>query len=279
MELTAVFEPDSAAGTVVINEINYNSNNDFDPGDWVEIFNNSPGGLDISDWQLIDEADSNVFIFPEGSFIESSEYLVIVRDSMDFAAQFPGIGNYIGETGFGLSSMGDTLLLIDSDYNRIDSVAYLPSGRWPFQPDGNGPTLELKNPRLDNSDPDNWTASILLGTPGKINSSYLVISDSVSVQNTGDYDFGKIQNYPNPFNSYTNFDYRINFNSNVKINVFNILGEKVAALVDKNQVPGVYTIFWNGRNSSGYDLPSGIYIYVYVVNYEIAEIKKMVKMK
>lgn len=63
-------------------------------------------------------------------------------------------------------------------------------------------------------------------------------------------------NYPNPFNPSTTIEYRIPKLSDVRINVFNILGEKVATLVNEHQHPGTYKVEFNAEG-----LSSGIYYY------------------
>jgi len=66
--------------------------------------------------------------------------------------------------------------------------------------------------------------------------------------------FNLYQNYPNPFNPTTNINFDIPLNSYVSLSIYNILGEKVATLVDENLLAGKYKIEWD---ASGY--PSGIY--------------------
>ncbi|NOX36234.1 MAG: T9SS type A sorting domain-containing protein [Calditrichaeota bacterium] len=64
------------------------------------------------------------------------------------------------------------------------------------------------------------------------------------------------QNYPNPFNPQTTIRYGIPTRSLVKIEVFNVLGKRVATLINARQAAGEYTINWNASL-----LPSGIYLY------------------
>ncbi|MCK5087756.1 MAG: T9SS type A sorting domain-containing protein [Melioribacteraceae bacterium] len=64
------------------------------------------------------------------------------------------------------------------------------------------------------------------------------------------------QNYPNPFNPTTLIQFSIPEAGNYKINVYSILGDKVAELVNANYSPGVYNVQFNASN-----LPSGIYVY------------------
>ncbi len=70
------------------------------------------------------------------------------------------------------------------------------------------------------------------------------------------------QNFPNPFNSTTAFKYQIPKTTHVLIEVFNILGKKVKALVDERKDAGYYTVYWDGADDSGENVVSGIYFYI-----------------
>jgi len=69
-----------------------------------------------------------------------------------------------------------------------------------------------------------------------------------------------LQNYPNPFNPSTNISFQIPHSSEVKLIVYNVLGEKIKTLVSKSEGKGNYTVSWNGKNNFGQSQPSGIYI-------------------
>ncbi len=69
------------------------------------------------------------------------------------------------------------------------------------------------------------------------------------------------QNYPNPFNPTTQIRYSLAHLTNVRLDVYNILGQHVATLVNGRQSSGIHEIQWNGRDASGAGVSSGVYIY------------------
>ena len=86
------------------------------------------------------------------------------------------------------------------------------------------------------------------------------------------------QNYPNPFNPNTEIKFALPHSSNVQLKIFDILGREVAELVNENYSAGSYTVSWNGKNNSGVQMPSGIYIYTIRAN-EFSSSKKMMLIK
>lgn len=64
------------------------------------------------------------------------------------------------------------------------------------------------------------------------------------------------QNYPNPFNPTTNIRFEISKSSDVKLKIFNILGEEISTLVNQFMLSGVYEVTWNAER-----YPSGVYFY------------------
>ena len=74
-------------------------------------------------------------------------------------------------------------------------------------------------------------------------------------------EFALYQNYPNPFNPTTTIRYDLPKPVHVKIEVYNVLGQKVATLVDELQTPGFKSIQWDGTDQFGQPLSSGTYIY------------------
>jgi hypothetical protein len=288
--ITAVFEKieDFLAPAIVINEINYNSNIDFNTKDWVELYNNSSNNIDIANWVFKDKKDDHIFIMPENTVIASNNFIVLCRDTLLFNSLFNnqegfGIENFVGNFDFGLSSNGELIRLYDSENNLIDSVDYKDSSPWPSEPNGTGVTLELKNPELDNSKPENWGISNNYGTPGKENDSYFVTTVK-EAKHRIPIKCNLIQNYPNPFNPTTVIKYQIpnhkcQINSTsqnpdiVSLKVYNMLGKEIATLINRGQTAGNYEVTFNAAN-----LSSGIYYYqLKYGNY--LETKKMILLK
>ena len=74
-------------------------------------------------------------------------------------------------------------------------------------------------------------------------------------------DFALHQNYPNPFNPNTVISFDIGQATDVRLEIFNTLGQKVRTLVDGYRGPGFYRVQWDGQNSNGQSVASGIYLY------------------
>lgn len=75
-------------------------------------------------------------------------------------------------------------------------------------------------------------------------------------------DYHLQQNYPNPFNPSTNISYSIPRQAKITLTIYNTLGQEVARLIDnQEQNPGQYKVTWNGSDSFGRVLPTGVYIY------------------
>jgi len=71
--------------------------------------------------------------------------------------------------------------------------------------------------------------------------------------------FDLLQNYPNPFNPVTKIEYQIARTSEVKIGVYNLMGQLVKTLVNEKLAPGKYAAIWAGDNAQGKPAPTGIY--------------------
>ena len=104
----------------------------------------------------------------------------------------------------------------------------------------------------------------------------LELSEPVNIKGLAEINPGKwnlAQNYPNPFNPVTTISYQIPKTAKVKLSIFNIRGQLVKTLVNKNQMQGSYSIVWDANG-----LSSGIYFYKINAG-DYTEIKKCLIVK
>ncbi|MBU0710713.1 T9SS type A sorting domain-containing protein [bacterium] len=73
--------------------------------------------------------------------------------------------------------------------------------------------------------------------------------------------FALKQNFPNPFNPVTSIAFEMPSDQNVRLTVYNMLGQNVRTLVNDQRSAGRYTILWDGRDNSGHMVGSGVYFY------------------
>jgi hypothetical protein len=90
--------------------------------------------------------------------------------------------------------------------------------------------------------------------------------------------FALRQNYPNPFNPATTIEYALPEAASVRLDVFNTLGQVVSTLIDEKQAAGRYSVRWDGLNSNGEAMGSGVYVYRIVAG-DFQAIKRMLLIK
>lgn len=136
--------------------------------------------------------------------------------------------------------------------------------------DDSNPTFTIRA-QFGSIDPrkyDHWDFNTMTPNPTSVEQ----ISDNVP--NSFDLE----QNYPNPFNPETSIRYSIAKAADVKLTVYNMLGQKVATLVNEKQTAGKYVAAWNGQNDAGRLVSSGIYVYKLEAG-DFLQTKKMLLLK
>jgi FlgD Ig-like domain len=91
--------------------------------------------------------------------------------------------------------------------------------------------------------------------------------------------FELYQNYPNPFNPETTIEFSLLKREHVSLEVYNILGQKVRELVNKQLSSGHYRVSWDGTDNSQKLVASGMYYYKLQVGESFAQTKKMILLK
>ena len=272
VSLRARFVADrEALNRIVINEINYNSAAEFDPEDWVELHNAYQVPVDVSGWVFNDGEDTRPFVIPGRTVIAPGGFLVLCQNSTQFHRMFPEVENYLGNFGFGLNQGGELIRLFDAGGELVDSLRYDDRAPWPEAADGEGPTLSLLHPGLDNALLENWALSAGNGTPGRVNQVRTAIDEAEVNALPGFFALG--QNYPNPFNAETIIPFALPQAGRVRIDLYSILGQRVATLVAADLPPGYHRVVFSAA-----DLAGGLYFFTLRAG-EFEETRQMILLK
>jgi hypothetical protein len=256
----AIFESDiTYKPNIVINEINYNSQAEFDAGDWIELYNPGNIAVNLSGWVIKDKDDSHSYMVPQGNILDAGAYLVVCRSIADFTVHYPSVDKAIGDFSFGLGSTVEEVRLYDQAGNLIDMVSFSSTDPWPTEANGTGKTLELNDPGADNALPSNWGSSVIYGTPGKKNSNCITVVDEIP-KPAGGNPIG-LQSYPNPFSEYTNVVLSMDQAGYARLSVFDIQGRLLDIIHEGNLPRGPHIFTWNGRDASGQHLRGGVYFF------------------
>jgi hypothetical protein len=100
------------------------------------------------------------------------------------------------------------------------------------------------------------------------------IEDQVTEEGTAEA-FSLKDNYPNPFNPETRINYSIVHPCQVRLAIFNVLGQRIRVLVDQYQSSGSNQVVWDGKDDNGNEVASGVYFYKLEAG-EFNQTKKMV---
>ncbi len=218
---------------------------------------------------------------PEVSFVSYTPLLPNIA-SQYFTTSTPNM--HINNDGIDLYlNVNEGYLAYDNvNYTKNHSYRYLEGGMdYVIQPGGNmtfthgsngvnltdGFTVEeggifstVFDPNLD-SEGDNpmYTA---MNNAGK----NLYVLDTAKPENIGKpknvpLKYELHQNYPNPFNPSTTIKYDLKNDGKVSLVIYDIIGREVIKLVDWNEEAGYKSVSWDGRNSTGSQISSGVYFY------------------
>ncbi len=90
--------------------------------------------------------------------------------------------------------------------------------------------------------------------------------------------FALEQNFPNPFNPSTTIEYSLPVSGQVRLEVFNLLGQHVCTLVDRFEEAGLHSATWDSQDASGSRVSSGVYLYRITAG-SYTETRKMMMLK
>ena len=247
---------------------------------WIEIQNVTDGELDASDLVLCDFPDypnvrgltalgGSSMIIPAGGFF------VAAWPNLD---QDNGGDSEVAIYKVDTDNFGQANLLLD--YMEYGSTGHTragvaaEAGAWPageFVPaPAAGTTLQL----IDSSTPGAASWAALAPTPNAANGMATSVEEAETPA-----DFMLHSNFPNPFNPTTTISYDLSRAGQVALDVYDMLGQKVASLFEGGQAAGNYSYAWDGRDARGDVVSSGVYFYRLTLDGRTSESRVMTLLK
>lgn len=211
--LFLVFTGSSAFAQITFSEVSYHPDSTRNSGDWVELHNYGSTPVDLSSWIFSDADPVHLFIIPSGRILQPGGYLVLSSDTMLFKSIYPNVSNVVGPFVFGLGNKGDMLRLFDAQSTPVLSMTYADSLGWPKAADGHGRTMEIRNMSGNVSDPSNWYASCMWGSPGTSPSpcNDAIVFSEINYNSHSSYDAGdwvEVRNISNAAVDISNWIFR-----------------------------------------------------------------------
>ncbi|HPS00037.1 MAG TPA: lamin tail domain-containing protein [Candidatus Sumerlaeota bacterium] len=162
------FGAQGALAQIVINEIHYEPADKTDLSEFIELYNAGHSVENLSGWSL---QDGVRFVFPEGTLLAAGSYLVVGESTETLKTRFGVVayGPYEGN----LSNEGEKITLRDAAGQVADRVEYKLGFPWPTASGGDGCSIELIHPSLDNDLGGSWRASGMSGG-GAVSPVYLI---------------------------------------------------------------------------------------------------------
>jgi hypothetical protein len=169
---------------LIINEIHYNPTGLLDDEEFIELYNGDSGSVDISGWRVTEFEDAG-YVFPPLTTLAAGAYAVVAKNAIALETSTGFLTQYEWTAPGNLSNEDEGIRILDDAGVIVDRVVYDDVPPWPSEADGDGPSMELVHPSLDNSQAQAWCAATVdHGSPGAQNTCYslapIVISESPS---------------------------------------------------------------------------------------------------
>ncbi|NOZ63230.1 MAG: T9SS type A sorting domain-containing protein [Calditrichaeota bacterium] len=157
-------------------------------------------------------------------------------------------------------ALGKKFDLFYVDYQLHENVLKIAlAGAKPVN--ANAEILELK---FDVPDQKSSSATVLEMRDISLNEGQITVANSANqlIFNPNVPQSSELfQNHPNPFNPETKIEYQLHEKAQVKIEVYNLVGQKIRTLENKERQAGHYSVMWDGCDEFGNKVVSGIYLY------------------
>jgi hypothetical protein len=246
------------ASFIVVNEFMADNVNTIkDPAgendDWVEIYNPTQNSILLTGMYMTDKKDNKTKwkITQPNLMLEPNKHIIVWCDENHNDNQ-PGL-----HSNFKLSKGGEFIGIVASDGTTwIDSVTFgaqIADASFGRYPDGSIYWI-LMHP-----------------TPGSANIATDLDEEKIPTE-------FKISAYPNPFNPSTTIVYSLPTYSDVEVSIYDLLGNEIWSVTERNKSAGINKIVWNGKNNFGMQVGSGIY-FCRISTKEYSSLIKLVLMK
>jgi len=215
--------------------------NQSDGQNFVGMLHSSLDGFDVSD-------------YPQAPAIIEKLELSITDKNKYFAGNFKSISNEGAYWELQLSNIGKN----KNVQIEVNNISDLPDNfeTWLLDLDKYKP-LPIKNDLADvkiTNTNNKRNLRLIIGTEEYAKQ----VSDGIPLQPVS---FALFQNYPNPFNPNTIIKYQLAERIKVRLEIFNILGQKIKTLVQTVQNTGLHQVVWDGKNDNGKQVSSSVFIY------------------
>lgn len=167
---------------------------------------------------------------------------------------------------------------------QADTVFNLPAGGEDLSFDGNSNLLNVSESGAQFfqkrfSPWKTFYPFIFIISEAKLFRDIAVSSVKMAPGKTTPNSFQLFQNYPNPFNQHTIIEFEVNKPSDVKLELYNMLGQTVKLLCNRFVEAGYYRFVWDGMDQNSKLVPGGIYFYQIRTGEKKAVMKKMIFLK
>jgi hypothetical protein len=239
---------------LIISELNYHPMEN-PPGGQLEFIELKNIAGEVIDLGTCAFSDGVSYRFPIGTEIEPGEFIVLASDRTVFENEY-GFKPFDEFTG-ALDNQGERITITRDSTEVIYDLQYDDEPPWPECADGRGGTLVPVSPdtKADYQQAAYWRCSAQYnGSPGEDDPDITNIPEGNDIN-----EFQVGQNYPNPFSDHTYIIYTIPYRSKVRVEVYSVMGQKIAVISDEMKEAGKHITAWNGTGQDGRQVPDGLY--------------------
>lgn len=243
-----------------ITEINYHPLNsgiiDDSKFEFIELKNTGTATLDLGGVKF---TSGITYTFPQDTQLSPGKFIVLASNSNHFFSRygFRPFDVYDGQ----IDNSGERILITAETNQTISDVHFATYGIWPSTPNGGGYSLVpvALNPANSQADGSEWRASYRIG--GSPGADDLPVSSVETINNRSGHKDLFVNNYPNPFSDRTFIDINSDYDANISVTIYNMMGQRIKTLSDQRINPGLHQMEWDGTDDSSNQVSDGVYFY------------------